>query len=158
MIEIKEDKRNQRVFVEILDLSDITRRSIRRAWFALGRDLKRATNAEILRKPKSGRVYVVRGPSGRRRRHVASAPGETHANLFGSLRRSLSWKVHGTRSLEFGYGVSTTARNVMPEYGPHVELGTENMEARPSLWNGIKATQRNAEQHFEEMWRRELGR
>lgn len=134
-----------------------TQRGIRRGWFDLARDLKATANAEILRKPKGGRVYLVKTRTGRRR-HVASAPGETHANLKGRLRRSLSWKVRGTDSMDFGYGVSTTSRNEAPPYAPHVEFGTRRMAERPSLENAITATQREAEQNFERAIRTEVMR
>lgn len=134
------------------------RRGIRQGWFAVGRDWKATTSQEILRRPKSGRVYLVRGPSGRRRRHVASAPGETHANLSGALRRSLSWKAHGHEELEVGYGVSTTGRNQMPPYGPRLEFGGGNIEARPSVLHGIEAVQRNAERHLADGVAKELAK
>lgn len=157
-ISVTSDHRNERVLAQIEDLGNFTRRSIRRAWFELGKDLKAEANKEILRRPKSGRTYFIRGPTGRRRRHVASAPGETHANITGKLRRSVSWKTHGTDSMDFGYGVSTTAKNVAPEYAPFVEFGTRQMGERPSLDNSITATQRRVQVHFEDAMREELSR
>lgn len=138
----------KRVFLNIEGIDQLTRQAIRQTWFALGKDMRAEANREILRRPKSGRVYIVRARGGRARRHVASAPGETHANLSGDLRRSISWKVFGTDSMAFGYGVSTTFRNAAPKYSPFVEFGTSRMAARPSLENAINATQRNAERHF----------
>lgn len=145
---VKDRARAERVFASIEDAPNTTRRAIRQAWFDLGIDLKSAASAEILRKPKGGRVYVVRGPGGRRRRHVASAPGETHANLTGRLRRSISWKVHGTDSMRFGYGVSTRPSEDAPRYDEYVEFGTRRMEPRPSLDNAISEKQRDAERNF----------
>lgn len=145
-IRVKSDRGNERTFARLDRTREFTRRSIRQAWFQLGRDLRAEANREILRRPKSGRTYFIRTRGGRRRRHVASAPGETHANLSGALRRSLSWKVRGTDSMDFGYGVSGAGA---PEYASFVEFGTRRMDPRPSLENAIDALQANAQQHFE---------
>jgi len=155
-VSFKEDIGNRRVYVHIDNLPSRTKRSIRQGFFELGKDLKQTANKEILRKPKGGRTYIVRGPSGRRRRHVASAPGETHANLTGKLRRSLGWQVHGAHSMEFGYGVGGAGAGLKPapEYAEYVEFGTRKMAARPSLANAIRAVDRNAEKHFEQAFRK----
>lgn len=145
------NSRGRKVLIKAKELKRLTRRSIRHGWFELGADLKRTANREILRKPKSGRTYYVSGPSGRRRRHVASAPGETHANLSGELRKSLSWKVRGYTQLEFGYGVddSGAGKQDAPLWAL-IEFGTKRIKARPSLQNAIKATNRNAIRYFTE--------
>ena len=143
-VEFKEDHKNKRVNIKFGKLDQITKQSIRRAFFDLGRDLKHTANKEILRKPKGGRTYILRTRSGRRRRHVASAPGETHANLTGKLRRSLSWQVRGGQELEFGYGVGVPTT----EYGKFLENGTKRIKARPSLGNAVREVDRNAEIYF----------
>lgn len=132
-----------RVLFELENANVLVEKGIRKAWFAVGQDVKRTANAEILRKPKSGRTYVRRDKAGRRRRHIASAPGETHANQSGRLRKSIGWKVNGAQ-MRFGYGVTREA----PEYADWVEFGTKKMEARPSLQNAIKETNRNTEQEL----------
>ena len=122
---------------------ELTQRAVRHGLFQLANDMKTTANKEILRKPKGGRVYILRGAGGSRRRHVASAPGETHANQTGKLRRSLGWAVRGFSQLEFGY-----MDGLVPDYAPFVELGTTRMAARPSLKNAIGVTTRNAEVYF----------
>jgi HK97 gp10 family phage protein len=140
-----------RIFSQIEGVGWRTRRAIRQTWFRLGIHLRGSTSREILRRPKSGRVYLVR--LGRRVfRHRASAPGETHANLTGRARRSLGWRVHGEDSLEFGYGVSTTARNAAPVYAEFLEFGTSRMAPRPSLQNTIRV----ADGDFEDFARRAM--
>lgn len=148
---------NPKAFLKMMGLEGATRRSIRHAWFELGKDLRAEANREILRKPKSGRVYVVRGRGGRRRRHVASAPGETHANLTGKLRRSIGWKVSGSDQMDFGYGVASTGRNAAPPYAPAIEFGRADgsIAPRPSLQNAIRATQRRVPVEFEDQMERE---
>lgn len=145
LLTIRPDRGSERAFARLRGVDRVAKRAIRQAWFGLGRELKAEASKEILRRPKGGRVYVVRGPSGRRRRHVASAPGETHANLSGTLRRSLGWKVHGHLRMDFGYGVDSQA----PRYAPFVERGTRRMAARPSLRNAIDAvSSRSVERDF----------
>lgn len=148
MLSVRVDPGNRTAIAVIEDLERITKRGIRQGWFRFAKDLRSEANTEILRRPKSGRTYISRTRGGRRRRHVASAPGETHANFSGTLRRSLSWKVRGADSMEFGYGVSTRVANAMPDYAEYVEFGTPRMSERPSLQNAINATTRNAEKYF----------
>lgn len=147
---------NEAVFARVARGPAATGRSIRHAFFELGKDLKAEANREILRRPKSGRVYLVRSRGGRRRRHVASAPGETHANLSGDLRRAVGWKVHGNERLDFGYGVSGGSSNPSPRYDAFVEFGTRKMAPRPSLANAIRTTQNVTEREFEANMNREF--
>lgn len=134
---VREDAHNRVIYREIEDLIPDTHQAIRRGWFAFMQELQKVANREILRKPKSGRVYFISDRAGRRRRHVASAPGETHANLSGATRRSLSWNVDGWESATFGYGVSTSVSNGAPRWAPYLEFGTSRMAERPSLKNAI---------------------
>jgi len=128
---------NKKAFNLIEQLKNKTNIAIRETWFSLGRDLKHEAEREILRRPKSGRTYIVRTAGGRRRRHTASAPGETHANLSGDLRKSVSWKVHGAHRMDFGYGFSTTDQNRAPDYDAAIEFGRKDghIAARPSIEN-----------------------
>jgi hypothetical protein len=147
MMEIKADRQNKEVLLRVDQLGKRTAQGIREGFFELAKDLQQTANKEILRRPKGGRTYLIRGPSGRRRRHVASAPGETHANRSGALRRSMGWRVQGGHSMEFGYGVGYRAKPA-PEYAVYVEDGTRDMAARPSLGNAVDITARNAEAHL----------
>lgn len=142
---IEIDRQSRKAIVEIKGLKKSTKYAVDRASWTSGNGLIKETSAEILKKPKGGRVYTYRDALGRRRRHKASAPGETHANLSGRLRRSLSFKVR-TNQLEFGYGVQKTDA---PDYAESVEFGTNKMAARPSLQNGIRSQRRNFQNNFE---------
>ena len=133
---VREDKRNETVYREVDQMTTRLQQVFRRGFITYMQALQRRANREILHGKKSGRVYRVR-VNGRVRNHRASAPGETHANLSGRLRRSLSWKVHGWQRAEFGYGVASNASNVAPVYAPFVEFGTSRMAARPSLQNTV---------------------
>ena len=153
---VRGDRQNERVIARIKGGERATRRSIRHAFMELGRDLKKTASAEILRRPKSGRTYLIYSArTGRARRHVASAPGETHANLSGELRRSIGWRVHGEDRMEFGYGVS---ERPVPRRGIFLEYGTRRMAARPSLHNAILATQAQVQHDFEDAMNRAFNR
>ena len=131
---------------DLLKLTDAElkiNRSLRQAWFAAGDDLKAEADRAVLANDKKGRLYIIKR-GGRRRKHRASAPGQSHANLSGALRRSIGWKVRG-RDLEFGYGVT----RVKVPYASFLEDGTSRMQPRPTLANAVKAMTRNIEQHLE---------
>lgn len=123
----------------IRNINKLSRKGLRKAWFSVGQDLKRTANEAILSKNKNGHTYIIKGPKGRKRKHRASAPYESHANMHGTLRRSIGWKVSGAE-LVFGYGVT---RNDAPNYARWVEFGTKRMLARPSLRLAIAKTRGN---------------
>ena len=145
---------NRLVIGKIAGIERLTKRGMRQAMFRVGQGLVQQASTEIIRKPKSGRTYKIRTRSGRRRRHVASAPGETHANLTGAARRSLSFQLHGTSQIEFGYGAS--AGTDAPDYVGFLEFGTRKMKARPSLQNAIRAEEARIVQHFEREIRKQF--
>jgi len=133
----------------------ITAAAVRRAWFEFAGDLHREANKEILAKNKTGRVYWIRTRGGRRRRHIASAPGQTHANRTGRLRKALSWRVRGVVGLDFGYGIAASS----PKYASFVEFGTRKMEARPSIGNAVRAvTSRTVEREYSDSLTRAFGK
>jgi HK97 gp10 family phage protein len=138
---------NDRVFGRIEGLEKLTRKGLRRGMFKAGQALISEASREILKGTKTGIVYIRRDRAGRRRRHLSSAPGETHANLSGMLRRSLSYQLHGATEIEFGYGVSSGKS--APDYAGWVEFGTTKMRARPSLGNALRSQQGNLTEHFE---------
>lgn len=131
-LSLRRKTNNHKAFVRMETGDIISERSIRQAWFATGDDLMRTSNDDILHGKKTGRVYRIRRANGRYVRHQSSAPGESHANLTGALRRSRSWKVRGM-FLDFGYGVVTKA----PRYANWVENGNRRMEPRPTLKNSV---------------------
>lgn len=140
MSSITIDPKSRRVILKIARLSELTREGVEHGAWQAGRVLKKNTSADILAKPKSGKVYTIRTASGRRR-HVASAPGETHANRSGALRRSLGFSVK-PNELEFGYFNG-------PDYAEFVESGTSRMKPRPSIQNNIRKGQRDIETALE---------
>ena len=131
---------------KIMNASVMGQRQMRHALFDSGKQLKSTANEEILHGKKSGRIYKVRSRSGRVRRHRSSAPGETHANLTGATRRSLSWKVRGHKQLTFGYGI---VRGDAPVYARRLEKGGGKLAARPTLANSLQANRRNIQNNLE---------
>ena len=124
-----------------------TKAGLRKGWYQFARGLKDTANKEILRAPKSGRIYILRDRLGRRRRHVASAPGETHANLTGVLRRALGYNVTNWERMEFGYGISTRSKHQAPDYA-QIEFGFGRIAPRPSLRIAIDREVANVETYF----------
>ncbi len=144
MSELREHPGNKKVFLQINDLDNSTRRGIRQGLFQFGDDLVRTANQQILKKPKSGITRLVRRGK-TRRRHTASAPGESPANLSGNYRRSIGYKLQGTKGLIFGAGNSEVP------YAEALELGNRKngMKPRPGLGNAVKATERNGIKYLE---------
>ena len=145
---------NRSVIGKIVGIEKLTKQGMRQAMFKSGQGLIRQASTEIIRKPKGGQTYIIRTRSGRRRRHVASAPGETHANITGETRKALSFQLHGTSQIEFGYGVSAGTKP--SDWAGFLELGTKNMKPRPSVQNAIRAEQSRMVQHFEREIRKQF--
>ena len=144
---LKADPRNKATIVKLENFHRLLRKGARRALYRIGSSHKRAANIEILRKPKGGRTYIRIDKVGNRRRHIASAPGETHANMTGTLRKSVGFKVHGSDQVEFGYGVGSL--HPAPDYAEALEFGTPRVAARPTLQNTMKAETKNTIKNVE---------
>ena len=146
MLDFKADHRNKQVFAQLDDLDDRTRRGIRQFWFALGKSLLKSFNAAVLKKPRSGRVYKIRRGS-TRRRHVASQPGETPANISGNYRKSGGYQIRGAMEMQFGNSA---------DYAGFLENGTLKMEERPGLGNSVRDTEGESLQDASTLIEREL--
>lgn len=146
MIKFGKGSNNRMVIGKISDIKGATRRGVRQGMFKVGHGLIKEASNEILNGPKTGRVYIIRNRNGSRRRHRASAPGQTHANLTGATRRSLSFQMRGSRQLEFGYGVSSAKQ--APEQAEYLENGTKHMKPRPSLKNAVNTKRRDTIRDF----------
>jgi len=90
-VNFTENRQNNKVFGIIKDIPKLTKQGLRRGMFKAGHGLIGEASRQILKGDKTGIVYIRRDRAGRRRRHQSSAPGETHANLSGTLRKSLSF-------------------------------------------------------------------
>ena len=157
------DIHNSKPFMKLQRLRTKSQKAIRASWFELGRDLKKEANTEILRKPKGGKTYIIRSKSGRTKRHVSSKPGETHANLTGKLRRSISWKIQGYKRMEFGYGFATNSSNRAPVYDFVIEDGFSfkdgrKIKPRPSIENAVNKIKRNTKSQFQKQMLKEFKR
>lgn len=135
---------NSKEFKEMGNLRFKTRNAIRKSWFIFGKTMELHARKEMLRKPKGGRTYFIETRGGVRK-HVASAPGETHANLSGKLRRATSFKVHGSTRMDFGYNFGMKKS---PEYDEEVEKGHDNVKPRPSIENTVNALRGKESQAF----------
>ena len=144
MMSFKADLGNVRTFRDMLLIRVRTKRAIEDSWYMLGRDLRRTAVRDMANKSKSGRTYNVR-VRGRIRRHTASAPGETHADLSRELSKSTGYKVDGFSRMRFGYGVGSKQS---PKYDESVEKGTDRMNARPSIENTVKKVKSREHGYF----------
>ncbi len=161
-VKIKPDVRNRKVFIKIRGLNQSNREGIRKAFYDVGKDLRKTTQSLIL-EPKHGRIYRIR--RGRRIiNHRASAPLEAPANLSGTLRKSIGYQVSGSEKMEFGAWAesgnpnSTAKTNVGVSYGKYLEEGTSKMAKRPFLIASIKQNERNTRKRFEKWLKRELNK
>lgn len=51
---------NNRVFVQIKNMPNATRAGIRKGFYNLGKSLTKRFSKDVLKKPKSGRIYRIR--------------------------------------------------------------------------------------------------
>jgi len=133
-------------FREFNDLDDDIQEVLRRGWILYLAAVKKRANTAILKRDKRGRVYKLKIKGGYRR-HKSSRSPQSHANMHGDLRKSLSWKVVNWHTGRFGYGISTNKSNPAPKYAPWVEGGTRRMRPRPSLHNSVN--REKAEPHWD---------
>lgn len=142
MIKINADYNNRKILLKIKGIEKSTRQGIRQGFFEYGKDLVKTLNKNVLKKPKGGRTYLIRRGK-TRRRHIASNPGETAANISGSYRKTADFKLKGSDSMVFGAGSSKVP------YAEFLEKGTRKMKKRPGLGIAVKETERNAKNYIE---------
>lgn len=138
MPEIEGFPDNPIVFRSMVDLGNNTKGAIRASFFEIGKDLVATFNKQVLAKNKRGRLYIRVNRAGARRRHRASAPGQSPANRTGFYRKSVGF-LNQTTQLVFGDSAP---------YAGHLEVGTLHMKARPGLGNAIASNERNIMRDF----------
>jgi len=148
---IKEGSNNREVFLSLDNIEENSRRGIRQGFFRVGHLLERNLKKEIIRKNKTGRIYKnIRTRSGtRKRRHRASAPGETPAKLSGNYRKNVGFQIRGSESMDFGIRDGA-------DYAEFLEGGTKNMDPRPGVGNTVRDTEKDTQRFFESSLASEL--
>ena len=136
------DHSNRRAELALSNSQRNTVRGIRQAFYFIGRDMRSTANKNILERPRSGRVYKIKG-----RRHVASSPGESFANFTGAARRTLGFQVRGGDNMEFGF--RKNSRTIYTKI-------LEEEKNRPTLEIAVKSNSRNAIKHFRKEIKRAL--
>lgn len=131
-VKIIEAEGNERAFQSAGNIAANTKFGIEKAFYFIGKDLTGEFNRQVLAKNKSGRLYIIRRGK-TRRRHIASAPGETPANISGKYRKGIGFKVDGANQLIFGNNA---------EHAGFLESGTRFMKKRPGLGNTVKSSER----------------
>lgn len=145
-MKVKFSSHSVKLMKNIARLAKDTKEGIRRANYLIGRELVKDAQARILKGKKTGIIYRRRTLSGRLISHQSSAPGESPANLTGSLRQSVSFLVKG-QQLIFGAGGSVVKGRLKGRdvhYARALELGDkrQNLRARPYLITTIKAEEK----------------
>jgi len=132
---------NQDVMRKIDYTSKITQQAVRKAFFVIGHQLVKTAKEQVLKAPKTGRIYRIKRGK-RYKNHQASAAGESPANLSGELRKSIGFEIKGSEQLEFGSGRGGV------KYARYLEEGTKKMAPRPLLGNAFAAEQSQIQQIF----------
>lgn len=117
-----------------------TRFGTEKGLWRAGKSIRAEFNKQVKAKDKTGRLYILRGPSGRKRKHTASAPGETPANRTGAYRKGFDFNVRTANELVLG---NTVAYSGYLENGTKDEEGGTRMAARPGLGNAVDGSQRD---------------
>lgn len=131
---------NQTSIQSAENIADSTITGIEKAFWRSGKTLMKKFSEQVLDKSmKTGIVYIRKDRLGRRRRHQASAAGESPANRTGLYRRSVGFIVQGSTQLVFGDSAP---------YAGFLETGTSRMAARPGLGNAVRASERNIIRNF----------
>jgi len=145
---IRPSQANKEIISRLRNHSTEVQAAVRKAWFVIGDQLKKELQTEILSGTKSGKIRRKRNS---RRRHQASAPGETAANDTGEYRRSVGYEIQGWMRLEFGAG-----RNGEAPYSKFLEEGTSKMAPRPGLQNAFYKEQQEIVSIFSDEIRKRL--
>lgn len=140
-LDIEGADNNRLAFESAENIAAHTRHGVEVALWRSGKDIQGEFNRQVLAKDKTGTIYIRRIKGGARRKHQASAPGETPANRTGKYRKGFSFNVDGAHQLRIGIPAVGTGPD--SKYPLYLEVGTSRMEARPGLRNAIRASERD---------------
>ena len=101
----------------------------------VGHLLIKTARSQMAEKPKSGRLYKIKG-----RKHRASAPGESPANITRALSKSIGYQT-GNLSMQFGAGGRGSGVN----YASYLEDKLD----RPLLQNAVEKNEGSIEHIFQ---------
>lgn len=132
---------NTRAIKSAENIAANTRFGVEHALWRSGKDIQGEFNRQVLAKNKTGRLYIRRIRGGARRKHRASAPGETPANRTGAYRKAFSFNVDGAHQLKVG--VAAVENGADGKYPLYLEIGTSRMKPRPGLRNAVSASERD---------------
>lgn len=130
----KADPGNRKVEVQINNIANLTKKGIRQGFYNVGKVLRASASKDILAKDKTGVISIIRRGKVRRR-HQASSPEQTFANISGAARRTLGFEVRGGSELEFGF-----RKNQETFYTKILETSLN----RPALGNAVKKESGNS--------------
>ena len=129
-----------------------TKKGIKESFDRMGKDLIATSRRLILEESKSGRLYIY-NINGKRISHIASAPGQSPANITGKLVSTINTSITGSYQMQFGAG-----NHIDVKYAKYLEIGTSKMEKRPYLIRAINLNERNNYVTLNEKIKRELNK
>lgn len=121
------------------------RRGIRQGFYALGKDLVKQARQNIIKGPKTGKLYRI---PGRKRLHRASAPGQPPANRKGDLQKSVGFQLQGSHEMEYGYRDTVAYGRILELGGDAGVGGRSHIDPRPNLTTVVEDSPKNAREHF----------
>ena len=130
--DIKMTPKTREVLISLHRQKALHEDHMRKALSSIGADVKKEIVRLIQTGPKTGRIYTING-----RKHQASAPGESPANMTGRLAKGASYRTRN--HLEMEVGISSRVG-----YANYLETGTKKMKPRPYLTRAVEANHRNA--------------
>jgi HK97 gp10 family phage protein len=169
LMDIIPEQNNYNVKIRLNMLINLQRKGIRKAFYNIGKSLQKESKRLINKKPKTGRIYLIR-KAGRIIKHRASSAGQAPAVITGRLRKSVDFSVQGSENLVFGSkrsvmsvlsgaGIGFTFRgkkigNII--YPKYLEQGTSKMLPRPFLISSIRNNYKNIQNYFSYEIKKEL--
>lgn len=140
-VDIVDSRGNTGTFESAENLAASTRFGVEKALWRSGKSIRDTFNRQVLAKDKTGRLYIRRTRGGARRKHRASAPGESPANRTGKYRKAFDFSVDGAHQL--AVGVAAIDNGSDGKYPLYLEIGTSRMKPRPGLGNAVSASERD---------------
>jgi len=131
---IEEGRKNKEIMLNFKNIDGNYARGLHRGFDRLGRLNVHKARLFVRKPPKTGRLYRIKG---RKNRHRASRVGESPANLFGNLARSIGFQINGSEMQFATYGDSKgeSVQIGGVAYGGWLEVGMK----RPFMSRTVEA-------------------
>ena len=137
---IEMPRNNEKILLGFDRIHKNYKSGLHRGFDRLGRINVKQARLFIRKPPKTGLLYRIKG---RKRLHRASKAGESPANLFGNLARSIGFQINGMQMQFATYGDERgeAVQSGGVSYGGRLEIGMN----RPFLIKTVKKHENQAE-------------